>query len=180
MELFKDHIKNVIQHKNTLLEQQKDRSDRGIQIFKYIRPYIIRLFFHTILIFLSIRAYLDFLESSTAYDTFKETLNEKVVMDIQIQDYSKTCDEIGYEEIEFSYFPKILNGCRCQNLILPDNLCKDLKEYNYTDNAAKQARETCALIDKKLNNSTNSQTSPRRNLIDLRNLEIDDNNEFKG
>ena len=179
MELLKKYAKKVIKHQNTIKEEKKDEKDRGIQIFKYLRPFIIKLFFHSILIFLSIRAYLDFLDSSTAYDTFKNTLNEKVVLDIKIQDYEKECDS-GYENIESTYFPAILNGCRCKNLILPGNLCSNLRESNYTGADAQKARATCVIIDRNLNNSTAPGTQKqKRNLIDLRNMELDENNEFK-
>jgi len=180
MENIKNHIKNVIKHRKSILEDEMDENDRGIIIFKYMRPFIIKLFFHLILIFLSIRAYFNFLDSSSAYDTFKQTLNKKVVLDIKIQDYSQECQE-GYSNIDSTYFPKILNGCRCMNLILPANICENLKENNFTSIQAQNSKLTCAKIDKSFDSmNAPSGSRPKRNLIDLRNVELDENFEFKG
>jgi len=178
MKVKKTRTMKPIPHSNTLEELKNDEKDKGILIFKYMRPLLIKLLFHLILIFLSIRAYTNFLQSSTVYENFKQTLNEKVVLDIKLQDYDSQCDS-GYEDIEFTYFPQILRGCRCNFDIFPDNLCQSFKEYNFTGADLAKSKTTCKIIDKNLNNTiSQQQAGPSQNLPNFRYLKLNENYEI--
>ena len=126
----------------TIKQQNDDEHDRSLLIIQYLRPYLVKLTLHLILIYLSIRAFLEFQSSKSSYETFLQSFQNKVVVDYQMIDYSEKCPT-NYEEVKSSFFPPIGNGCRCDFNIYPESVCKRLKDSdNETEKVLKKNKCT--------------------------------------
>ena len=139
----------VVTKSKTYLEKVADDNDRSIAVFRYLRPYLIKLLTHMIFFFLCIRAYTSFLNSSTVYEIFKKSLNQDVIIDTKLIDYTQKC-ETGYEDISFTYFPVVNEGCRCDMQILPSDICGKINSTFSSNENAKSALLKCSQLDKNI------------------------------
>ena len=131
---------------------QEIREERLIETYKQLKPYLVRLFTHALLLFIALRAYMDFLDSETNYTEFIELLNHKVLVNLtRIDDENGkiNCtnhpDLIGkgYEEMESFEFPGIKKSCRCDDEFYPESSC----EYIQSINPYSNFKENCAFAD---------------------------------
>lgn len=129
--------------------KEGEKVDNGIKIFRYLRPFLIKLLMHSILIYLSIRAYYSYESTAQTIEKFKDKLTDKVVIDIKIKDYEKDCD-LGYESMKPVYFPAVSDGCRCQFQIFPKNVCSIFKENNFTGQDFDKVSNKCDILDKSI------------------------------
>ena len=146
---------------NTVQEKFFDDNDKGLQTFRYMRPYLIKLLTHSIIIYISIRAYLSFVSSSNSYTSFLQTLEKPVVIDVKMIEYNNKCDS-PYQDIDFSYFPEIKNGCQCNMNIFSTSVCSELR----VDDPIKAANR-CDNIDKLLKKSNRKNHNNLYQLYDF-------------
>lgn len=127
---------------NNISKKEQDENDKSLRIIQYFRPILIKLTYHFILIFLSIRAYNEFISSSEGYSTFVEGLNTKIVTDVKVVDYRSSCPD-GYDAL-IGEFPEIKKGCRCNDRIYPYDTCMLLNDFNKTNEEKKALKEFCS------------------------------------
>ena len=125
----------------------EDEDDKPLLIINYLRPHLVKLTLHFILLYLALRAYIDFASSASAYQAFLETLDEKLIIDFQLIDYADTCPD-NYEVVSTTIFPQINAGCRCDFEIYPTEVCEMLNSYNATSTEKETMKENCVKQDK--------------------------------
>jgi hypothetical protein len=111
MEPVKQHDKNTI-----------DRENKSIEYFKYIRPNLVKLFTHLILLYLSIKGYLSFQSTEESYSDFLAELEKPVIVDVKMISSTSSCPW-NYTDIDTTFFPDINNGCRCDMNYFVDEMC---------------------------------------------------------
>jgi hypothetical protein len=58
------------------------RSERFMETYSGIKPYLVRLFTHALLLFIAIRGYLNFLDGEENYEEFLDILKGKLVTNV--------------------------------------------------------------------------------------------------
>lgn len=94
--------------------------------FKYIRPNLIKLFSHLILLYLSVNGYNSFLSTQDTYSDFLDNLDDPVIVDVKMISSSSSCP-LNYTDIEPTFFPDIRSGCRCDNSYFLDEMCPNIE-----------------------------------------------------
>lgn len=84
----------------------------AIKYFKFIRPNLVKLMMQIVLLYLSIKGFVEFQDTQTTYADFMSNLNRSLIMDVKSIREKESCPEF-YESIETTYFPEIFDGCRC-------------------------------------------------------------------
>jgi hypothetical protein len=165
---------------STIFEKLQDENDISLLTFKYIRPYLMKSFFHAVLLLLSILAYMKYKESSDDFYSLLNVLNERVIIDIKIIDYkpNENCQKIfkqNYTDINFAHFPLVSSGCRCNDDLYVNEKCNEFKEnkFNYTELI--KLKNKCVESDeknfinyyKRYNSQKNKNINGKRYLINL-------------
>jgi hypothetical protein len=126
---------------------------KAIKYFKFLRPHLIKLFAHCVILYISIRAFIEFQQSESNYSDFISKLNSSVIINIETIDYNSSCQD-GWEEMESTVFPQINDGCRCDYNVYQKDTCDTIYQnlkYNQST-----MNEFCAILD---NPSTTNNTS---------------------
>jgi hypothetical protein len=97
--------------------------------YKKLRPFLIKLVAHLVLLVISVRAYMLYLSSNGNYTDFLGIMNRAVITDVILVDKNKEC-ESPYEEIKSFEFPSTLPGCRCDYKIFRDDICEAFGSSN--------------------------------------------------
>lgn len=174
-----EHKENELLKSETIKEKIKDDKDRGLIVLKYLRPFLIKLLLHMILLFVSVRAYISYKSSTDAYDTFTIALNKNVLVDVKFIDYNTPCPE-NYTNIISTGFPEVNDGCRCDWNIYPKEICQTLsqnlldninqsfkKNYTQFNMIYKEVRDKvgyCDYLDKQIKRPNTTVNSLLRNL----------------
>lgn len=169
-----ENKENDITKSETLREKINDERDRGLVILRYLRPFLIKLLLHMILLFLAIRAYLSYRSSTDSYNAFMIALNNNVLIDVKFLDYKTPCPE-NYSNIIGTGFPNVDNGCRCDWSIFPGEVCqilsqslikninqsykKNYTEFNPNYKEVKDKIAYCDYIDKQIKRPNTNQNS---------------------
>jgi hypothetical protein len=105
--------------------EKKKVKNKLLKHFKNVRPNLVRLFTQAILLYLSITSYMSFVSSESSYSDFLNNMQKELITDVIFIDSNKTC-EIPFEEIKPTYFPKINDGCRCDEMEFETSTCNIL------------------------------------------------------
>jgi hypothetical protein len=127
------------------------QEERLMETYSSIKPYLVRLFTHALLLFISVRAYENFSNSQTNYQEFLKLLNNTVVEDIALT--NKSCSDLGKEwkPVANVTFPNILRGCRCDGGLYVGQSCDYIEGSNPID--AKNFETNCAYLDNLFNSN---------------------------
>ncbi len=153
----KEDVKNEISNKgsnilysNTIQEMTQDNHDKGLQILKFLKPYVAKLLLHMILIYISIQAYNEYIDSSKTYQSFRETLNKEVISDVKLINYNQNCPN-EYTDLNYTIFPKIKKGCRCDFQIFSSDICDIInRDFNNDREQMKIKENNCLSLDSKI------------------------------
>jgi len=114
--------------------------ERQIKTYNDIKPYLVRLFTHTLLLYISISAYLNFESSQVTYQSLIDLLKKDTVSDVKLMNDSEACP-INYTQINPFTIPPFKSGCRCDNQIYTQDVCKYI--YNSTKGYSSIWSENC-------------------------------------
>lgn len=91
--------------------------------FKFIRPYLFKLFTHLMLLLLSVNSYYQFLSSESSYQDFLNIMDTPVITDVKVIPGDQNCTS-PYQEIYTATFPTTKPGCRCDYQVFTNNICQ--------------------------------------------------------
>lgn len=145
------------------------KDDKSIEHFKYIRPNLVKLFTHLILLYLSIKGYMSFISTEKSYSDFLAELDKPVVVDVKMINSSSSCPS-NYTEISTTIFPEISNGCRCDMNYFVDVMCPFIEAIAKKSGSEDTWKTTCSQQDLKgttgrLLQAQNNVTSNNNNTI---------------
>ena len=120
------------------------QEEKKIKAYNDVKPYLVRLFTHALLLFISIRAFQNFQDSVSTYQTFINLLNEKLVIDAITVNANDTCPT-DYYNINKGTFPKINDGCRCDSEVFPKDVCNYI--FENLDKNQTRWKENCEFQD---------------------------------
>lgn len=107
------------------------QEERLMDTYSAIKPYLVRLFTHALLLFISVRAYENFKSSQSTYQEFINLLSDRVVIDAKRTD--EICENIEggeWRSVKNVTFPNILKGCRCEDNLFIGQSCDYISGTN--------------------------------------------------
>lgn len=119
--------------------------DEKIKMYNNVKPYLVRLFTHALLLFISIKAYNNYILSTESYSDFISLLDKKVLIDAKLISEKYECEE-DYEDIIPYEFPEISEGCRCDAEIYTKDVCQYIRNSYTFDNY--QNNKYCKFLSK--------------------------------
>ena len=140
-------------------KELSEKETRLEETYKNLKPYLVRLFTHAILLFITIRAYNSFKDSKETYNSFIELLDRDLLVNVTEIELEDEC-ESGWVPIDSVKIPEIINGCRCDDVLYPYDSCQSIilnnsyKEdvwkanCNYLDNIIDQSDKVISALNK--------------------------------
>lgn len=130
----------------------KIREQRLLEAYSGIKPYLIRLFTHALILFISIRAYNNYKDSATNYEEFLELLDNKVITNVTTISRNVECSTLGdnWQAVDSITFPEVLAGCRCENDLYEEESCSYISSVN--GRPSDQFNENCNYLNKLIRN----------------------------
>ncbi len=114
-------------------------NEKALLYYKGLRPYLLKLFTHCVLLFVTLNSYYSFIDSNSSYEDFLNILKrDKVINDIELVNANEGCPD-SYVEYEGYDFPRVEPGCRCDYNILKKPVCDILlQNITYSETLSKQ------------------------------------------
>jgi hypothetical protein len=127
------------------------QEEKLMETYSDIKPYLVRLFTHALLLFISLRAFNNFQNSKSNYEEFLLLLNETLVDDAIIT--TDSCDTLGkdWRTVDNVTFPNILKGCRCDANLYIGQSCDYISAVNPIN--SNNFERNCLIYDELLNNN---------------------------
>jgi hypothetical protein len=97
-------------------------NERSVMFYKQLRPCLLKLFTHFVLLYISYRSYYLFISSNDSYSDFLLSMRSKVVLDMKMVSTDQNCPD-GYAEMPSTTFPALSKGCRCDYSIYSKDVC---------------------------------------------------------
>lgn len=120
--------------------------NKSIEYFKYIRPNLVKLFTHLILLYLTIKGYLSFQSTQESYSDFLAELEKPVIVDVKMISSTSSCPS-NYTDIDTTYFPDISNGCRCDMNYFVEEVCPYIEGIARKSGNENTWKTTCSQQD---------------------------------
>lgn len=134
------------------------QEERLMETYSDIKPYLVRLFTHALLLFISVRAYQVFQSSKATYQEFITLLVDPVVIDAKL--FEGKCEDLEggqWKSAKNVTFPNILKGCRCDNNLYIGQSCDYISAVNPRNE--KNFKENCLFLDKLLKSEIGTDES---------------------
>jgi hypothetical protein len=112
---------------NTVQAKSFKCSKRSIVFYKQLRPCLLKLFTHFVLLYISIRSFYLFVDSNTSYSDFLGNMRSPVILDLKMINADEDCPA-GYSQMTGSGFPRVNSGCRCDYGIYTKDVCEEFQK----------------------------------------------------
>lgn len=155
-------VKNGNHHEK---EKEKHKSK---DIYKHVRPNLVKLFSHLILLYLSIKGYNTFLDTKELFADFIDDIDDPILLDLKMINSASSCPP-NYTDIETTSFPKIRSGCRCDNKYFIDEICPNIEAIARKTGNENSWKTSCSVSDSVLSKgrllqSSNNSFNHQKNL----------------
>jgi hypothetical protein len=145
-------------------------TNKSLMFYKHLRPCLLKLFTHFVLLYISVRSYYLFDNTNESYTDFLHNMQGEVLLDVKLVDANQNCPT-NYSEMLSTTFPAVKPGCRCDYLVYNHDDCESFypnlngtaSSYEYNCNLQDKAQETLRLLQQGTSTTTqpaNTSTQP--------------------